>query len=473
MSSSLTAILISAMPLLVAVLALRFASHERATPTRVVGLVVGLTGVVLLMGIDVAGRPGELLGAGCILAATLCYACSTMIVNRQLADLPPIGPVAGGLALSTVALAPFALLSRPTAVPSGATVVSLALLGVLCTAAALIVYVFLIAEAGPSRASVITYVNPAVAVVLGLVVLGEPVTFATAAELLLIVAGSWLSTDGRLPPGLGRHLRAVTTGALGLRGRLLRFGLAVPAMLALLASCAPGGSAAPSRPATSPPSPRPSAPIARATVPPIVYAAIGASETVGVGAEDPGSQAWPVVFLRTALPPTAVFHNFGTSGQTVRGALTAELPAALSVQPSLVTVWLNVNDITAGVAAADYEARLGELVHALRRGGAARVLLANTPYLDRLPRYLACLARTQSCPFAGSPPPPAALNAQVDDYNAAIARVGQREGATLVDLHEAGEVPDIHPDWVGVDGFHPSARGYAAIAARFAAALTA
>lgn len=201
-SSSLTAILISAMPLAVALLALRFARQERLTRTRVAGLVLGLVGVVTLMGIDVAGRPAALLGAGCILAATLCYAASPIVVNRALADLHPLGPVTAALAVSAVALTPAAALARPAAVPSAFALASLAVLGVLCTAAALAVYFFLIAEAGPGRASVITYVNPAVAVLLGVAVLGESIGPLTVAELLLIAAGSWLSTDGRLPPWL-------------------------------------------------------------------------------------------------------------------------------------------------------------------------------------------------------------------------------------------------------------------------------
>ncbi len=231
----------------------------------------------------------------------------------------------------------------------------------------------------------------------------------------------------------------------------------------LLAACSAGGSAAPARPPTPPAS----------ASPPVVYAAVGASETAGAGAREPRSQGWPMVFYETGLPRTAVFYGFGIAGETTEAALTGEVPAALSVQPTLVTVWLNVDDLAAGVSAADYEARLGELVHALRRDGAARVLVANTPYLDRLPLYLACRAGTGPCPFAGGVPGPAELNAGVDAYNAAISRVVQREGAILVDLHAAGEVADQHPDWVSADGFHPSAAGHAAIAARFAAALAA
>jgi lysophospholipase L1-like esterase len=237
---------------------------------------------------------------------------------------------------------------------------------------------------------------------------------------------------------------------------------ALAAAAVLLGACAPSGQ--PARPAAA--SPRPT------SAPPPVYAAVGASETAGIGAMDPGRQAWPTVLYLTALPAATVYYNLGIPGETVHAALTGELPQALEVHPTVATVWLNVNDIAAGVSAADYETELGQLVHALRRGGLTRVLVANTPVLDRLPAYLQCLAGTgPPCPFAGQVPEPPVLDAEVDAYNAAIARVTAREGATLIDLHAGGEVPDVHPDWVGLDGFHPSAAGYAAIAARFASAL--
>jgi lysophospholipase L1-like esterase len=241
--------------------------------------------------------------------------------------------------------------------------------------------------------------------------------------------------------------------------------LALGLALLLAAGCSTGGPAAASHPAATPP-PAP-------TPPPIVYAAVGASETVGIGAQDPRDQSWPMDFYQTTLPRSAVFYDFGVPAETTQGALTGEVPAALAVRPTLVTVWLNVDDLVAGVSTADYEARLGQLVHALRQGGAARVLVADTPYLDRLPLYLKCLAGGTGCPFAGAVPAPADLNADVDAYNAAVARVVQREGAVLVDLHAGGEVADQHPDWVSADGFHPSAAGYTAVAARFATAFSA
>ncbi|MGH7763780.1 MAG: SGNH/GDSL hydrolase family protein [Candidatus Dormibacteraceae bacterium] len=212
----------------------------------------------------------------------------------------------------------------------------------------------------------------------------------------------------------------------------------------------------------------------RTASPPIVYAAIGASETVGVGAAEPTHDAWPQVLFRTAFPQSAIFYNFGIPGATVATALSEEVPEALTVQPTLVTVWLNVDDLIGGESAPAFEAELDQLISALRRGGQARVLVANTPYLDRLPVYLECRAGTPTAGVRCPPvelPAPSVLNAAVDGYNQAIAQVAQREGAVVVDLHAQGEVADLHPDSVSSDGFHPSTSGYAAIAAEFAAAL--
>lgn len=204
-SSSLTAILIASVPLMVAVSTLWVTSVERPDGPRLVGLVVGMVGVVALVGIDVAGHLQELVGALCVLAATACYATATIVVQRHLSDLHPLGPVAAALAGSAVVLTPLAALSRPVTVPSATVVLSLAILGVACTAAALVLFFVLITEAGPSRATVVTYVNPAVALVLGVAVLGERLGPVSVLGLALILAGSWLSTGGwtalrRRPP---------------------------------------------------------------------------------------------------------------------------------------------------------------------------------------------------------------------------------------------------------------------------------
>ena len=201
-SSSLTAILIAAVPLVVALLALRFDHSERPTRTRLVGMLIGFAGVAALVGIDLGGRGAELAGAGAILVAAVCYAIGPMIVKRRLYDVDPLGPVAASLAIATLLLTPFAAADLPETTPSGEALASVAVLGLVCSALAFLFFFRLIAEVGPGRATIITYINPVVALALGVAILGESVTAGAVVGLLLILAGSWLSTDGRLPPGL-------------------------------------------------------------------------------------------------------------------------------------------------------------------------------------------------------------------------------------------------------------------------------
>jgi drug/metabolite transporter (DMT)-like permease len=202
-SSSLAAIMIATVPLLVALLALRFDAAERATGRRLVGLLVGFSGVVALVGVDLAGSPDELLGAGAVALAAVGYAAGPMILKRHMADLDPRATMGVSLAIGAVLLTPLALADPPSSASlTSDAVVSLVVLGLLCTAAAFVVMAVLVAEVGPGRALVITYVNPVVAVALGVAVLGERPGAGAIAGLLLILAGSWLSTDGRLPPGL-------------------------------------------------------------------------------------------------------------------------------------------------------------------------------------------------------------------------------------------------------------------------------
>jgi drug/metabolite transporter (DMT)-like permease len=201
-SSSLAAILIAAVPLVVAFLALRFDRAEQPTRTRFIGMLVGLVGVVALVGIDIGGHGSELVGAVAVLAATFGYAIGPLIVKRHLSGGDPLGAVAGALGIASIMLLPLALGGLPSETPPDDAIASVAVLGLICTAFAFLIFFRLIAEIGPSRATIITYVNPVVALGLGVAILGEQVTTGTVAGLLLILAGSWLSTDGRVPPGL-------------------------------------------------------------------------------------------------------------------------------------------------------------------------------------------------------------------------------------------------------------------------------
>lgn len=203
-SSSLAAILVASLPLMIAVLLSRLEPSERPRGLRLAGLAVGFAGVVLLLGLDVAGRPRELLGAAAVLLATVGYAAGPLIIRRQLADLDPLGPICASLGLAMLLLAPLAVVTPPTQDPGLEAVLSIVVLGIVCSALAFLLFFALIAHIGPSRASVITYVNPVVAVVLGVAILGERPGPAAVAGLLLVLAGSWLSTGGRLPPGAAR-----------------------------------------------------------------------------------------------------------------------------------------------------------------------------------------------------------------------------------------------------------------------------
>ncbi len=200
--SSLAAIIIAAAPLLVALLALLVAPSERVTRSRSVGLVIGFAGVVVLMGLDLTGSTEELLGALAILAAAAGYAAGPMIMRLRLEGIDARAAMGASLGIAGVALTPFAILDPPDAAPTRTAWLSIVVLGLLCTALAFLVYSALVAEVGPGRAIVITYVAPVVALALGVAVLGESPGPGAIAGLLLILAGSWISTDGRMPPGL-------------------------------------------------------------------------------------------------------------------------------------------------------------------------------------------------------------------------------------------------------------------------------
>jgi drug/metabolite transporter (DMT)-like permease len=197
--SSLAAILIATAPLFVAFLALRFDATERAGGRRLAGLAVGFLGVVALVGVDIAGRTDELFGGAAILGAAFCYAVGPMLLKNNLADLDPRASMGASLILATALLAPAAALDLPTAWPKATTTLALLGLGLLCTAAALVFFGALIAEVGAGRALVVTYVNPLVAVVLGMAILGERPGAGAAVGLVLILLGSWLSTRPAAP----------------------------------------------------------------------------------------------------------------------------------------------------------------------------------------------------------------------------------------------------------------------------------
>jgi drug/metabolite transporter (DMT)-like permease len=190
--SSTTGLLVASVPIIVVVLGRLTGGTDRLTALRWTGLLAGLGGVALLAGPTVAG--GDVLSIGEVLLVAVCYATGPLIASRKLADLPSLEMTAVCLGFAAIVYAPLAALTWPGAMPSWQVLAALAALAVVCTAAAFPLFFQLIAEVGPARASVITYVNPAVAVALGIAVLGEQFTPGMAAAFALILGGSVLAT---------------------------------------------------------------------------------------------------------------------------------------------------------------------------------------------------------------------------------------------------------------------------------------
>src|SRR5947209_18137490 len=190
--SSTTGLLVAAVPMFAALLAWLTRGGDQLTLVRWAGLAVGLGGVAVLAGPG-AGH-GDTLPVIEVLLTALGYALGPWIANRKLADLPPVAVNTVCLGAAAVLYAPFAALTLPRAVPSVEVLLSLAGLGVICTAAAFLIFFRLIAEVGPARATVITYVNPAIAVALGVIVLNEHLTATIGVAFVLILGGSILAT---------------------------------------------------------------------------------------------------------------------------------------------------------------------------------------------------------------------------------------------------------------------------------------
>lgn len=187
LSSSLAGLLVAAVPLVGAVAA-RFSSHDEAmNRTQLAGLLLGVLGVASLVGLDLSGL--NLFSITEMVVVSVCYAVGPIILARSLSDLPGLGVIAVAMTASAIAYLPFLFLQPPQHVPARA-VGSVAVLSVVCTALAFLVFFKLIAVIGPTRSTVITYVNPAVAVALGVLILGEQLTTGILVGFPLILLGS-------------------------------------------------------------------------------------------------------------------------------------------------------------------------------------------------------------------------------------------------------------------------------------------
>jgi drug/metabolite transporter (DMT)-like permease len=191
-SSSLAGLLVAGVPLVGSAIALATGSADRLGRTALLGLLVGLVGVVAIVGGDFeASDAVALLSVGIVVVG---YALGPAILARRLGGVPSVGVMALSLALCAVAYAPIAAVQWPSVMPSTNVLASVAILAVVCTAAAFLLFAALIAEIGPLRATVITYVNPAVAAVLGVLVLQETFTVGMAIGFALVILGSTMAT---------------------------------------------------------------------------------------------------------------------------------------------------------------------------------------------------------------------------------------------------------------------------------------
>jgi len=190
LNSSTTGLIIAMVPLFAAILVARL-GHEHLERRRIAGLALGFLGVATIVGLDI--HFSDMAAAAALVVSAFGYAVGPIIINRKLADAPPIGVVTASLILATLIYSPFVLALWPEQ-PAFSGIVAVSVLGLICTATAFMFFFALIAEIGPARATVIAYINPVVAVILGVAFLDEPFTVAMAIGSVMVIAGSILAT---------------------------------------------------------------------------------------------------------------------------------------------------------------------------------------------------------------------------------------------------------------------------------------
>ncbi len=192
LSSSMTGLLIAAVPIVSAIFAWRLGIDDRITGNRILGLTIGVLGVAALVGLDVTG--GEIISAALLAITVIGYALGPIIVSQKLSQAPALAAIAMAMVINSVIYAPLAFISRPNETVPVNVWLAVTVLGAVCTALAFMLFFSLVAEVGPARTTVITYINPAVAVILGVLVLSEPITLGLLIGFPLILIGSFLAT---------------------------------------------------------------------------------------------------------------------------------------------------------------------------------------------------------------------------------------------------------------------------------------
>jgi drug/metabolite transporter (DMT)-like permease len=193
--SSLSGLLVATVPLIAVVLAAATGHRDQVDRRGLIGLLVGLLGVAVLLGLDVGS--GDVGAAGKVGLVAVGYAIGPLLAARYFAHLSSLALAAVSLGLVAVAYLPVAVWQHPDRVPNGRVIAAVVTLGLICTALAFVAFFELIKEMGSTRATVITYLNPAVAVILGVVFLGESFKLGTGVGFVLILAGCWLATAPR------------------------------------------------------------------------------------------------------------------------------------------------------------------------------------------------------------------------------------------------------------------------------------
>lgn len=196
LSSSVTGVLVATVPLTVVIIAPLFGVRETLSVRRILGLLVGLTGVGVLLGFDTIAGSAQWLAVAGLMIAVIGYAVGPLVVQRHLAGVDEIGAVAVSLGVASVILLPFALATAPPHLPSTQSLLSIAILGLISTASAMLLYFQVIHAAGAARASVVAYISPAIAALLGVLVLHENFGLNMAAGLALILVGSAFGSSG-------------------------------------------------------------------------------------------------------------------------------------------------------------------------------------------------------------------------------------------------------------------------------------
>ena len=194
LTSGLTGLLVATVPIWSAVLASVFGDHTVWHKSRLFGLVVGFIGVVAVVGIESLSGRQDIVSILMVLLAAIGYAYAINMINRRIPEVPGIAINTWAMIITMIVYLPFVFLNMPTEVPSIEAIGSVLALGVFCTAIAFIIFFKLVAEVGPPRASFITYLNTAVAVLLGVVILGEPITLGIALGLPLVLIGSYFAS---------------------------------------------------------------------------------------------------------------------------------------------------------------------------------------------------------------------------------------------------------------------------------------